>query len=214
MEVKSKSYFSFYVGLGKQCFPNTFLHQSHSTAVVTWPSPFSLCPQWFNWFPLPLVDLAPVPGVAGQVVPLAMVGVGGERRSEYSWRASLRALQTLGEGEVVQSTRQGYSWRTSFHTALSTAKLPKQKGNQTSRTLFPVRWTKHQAMIINWIENGKIISMLPSTFPWNVGNTWGGITHRFLAGLVWGISVEWWWPSARRPSQRASACKQRIKLNP
>jgi hypothetical protein len=49
-----------------------------------------------------------------------MAAVGGERRSAYSWRASRRALHTLGEGEVVQSTRLGYRWRTIFHTGFST----------------------------------------------------------------------------------------------
>lgn len=84
-------------------------------------------------------DFVPGDLIRCQVVPLVMTVAGGERRSAYSWRASLSALHTLGEGEVVQSTRQGYSWRTSFQTGFSTTKQKKKnKLNIVVSLLFVV----------------------------------------------------------------------------
>lgn len=106
---------------------NTWL----SSCMVTWLSHDKTLPPRHGWLHpssrlLAWFDFVPGDLIRGQVVPLVMTVVGGERRSAYSWRASLSALHTLGEGEVVQSTRQGYSWRTSFQTGFSTTKqVPK-----------------------------------------------------------------------------------------
>lgn len=53
-------------------------------------------------------------------VPFCVAVLSGCNRSLYSCKTSLSALQTLGDGEVVQSTSEGYSCITWFHTPLST----------------------------------------------------------------------------------------------
>lgn len=96
-----------------------------SSCMVTWLSHDITLPPRHGWLHsssrlLAWSDFVPGDLIRCQVVPLVITVAGGERRSAYSWRASLSALHTLGEGEVVQSTRQGYSWRTSFQTGFST----------------------------------------------------------------------------------------------
>lgn len=115
-----------------------------SSCMVTWLSHDITLPPRHGWLHsssrlLAWSDFVPGDLIRCQVVPLVITVAGGERRSAYSWRASLSALHTLGEGEVVQSTRQGYSWRTSFQTGFSTTKQKKKnKLNIVVSLLFVV----------------------------------------------------------------------------
>lgn len=127
---------------------NTWL----SSCMVTWLSHDKTLPPRHGWLHpssrlLAWFDFVPGDLIRGQVVPLVMTVVGGERRSAYSWRASLSALHTLGEGEVVQSTRQGYSWRTSFQTGFSTTKHKAKQINIVSSLFVVVKCSQ-----VYWIS--------------------------------------------------------------
>lgn len=139
---------------------NTWL----SSCMVTWLSHDKTLPPRHGWLHpssrlLAWFDFVPGDLIRGQVVPLVMTVVGGERRSAYSWRASLSALHTLGEGEVVQSTRLGYSWRTSFQTGFSTTKHKAKQINIVSSLFVVVKCSQ-----VYWISqyNQKFTSLSTS----------------------------------------------------